>query len=171
MIPALLPHLVSGPNQSQTPFITPAARRHSSITQRTKVGDKDAQMQTQMLRCTHEYSQHTVMYNWYVLRGQHKIRHMFFLFICSYRYCGYCAGIQFDFCTPFKALVERKLWRLYGNNIQLPFNLQALFFKFKLNEQNKKKTHSDQSCTIVAILCVCALKVAVSVTLASGRIE
>lgn len=56
MIPAPLPHLVSSPNQSQTPFITPAARRLSSITQRTKGGDKDAQMQTQMLGCTHEYS-------------------------------------------------------------------------------------------------------------------
>ena len=56
MIPALLPHLVSSPNQSQTPFITLPARRLSSITQRTKVGEKDAQMQTQMLGWTHEYS-------------------------------------------------------------------------------------------------------------------
>lgn len=52
MIPALLPHLVSSPNQSQTPFITHAARRLSSITLRTKAGDKDARMQTQMLGCT-----------------------------------------------------------------------------------------------------------------------
>lgn len=48
MIPALPPHLVSSPNRSQTPFITCAARRLSSITPRTKVGTKDAQMQTQM---------------------------------------------------------------------------------------------------------------------------
>lgn len=79
MIPALLLHLVSSPNQSQKPFITRAARRLSSITQRTKVGDKDAQMQTQMLGRTHEYSEYTIMYKRHVFTVQHKIKHMFFL--------------------------------------------------------------------------------------------
>lgn len=110
------------------------------------------------------------MYDWQVVTVQHTIRHIFLAHLQVQLLC-YRTDIQRGFWKTFKALVGRKLWRLHGNAIQLPFHLSAqrfiyLFMFLIWMNRIKRRLY-----TIVAILYVVSSRLPSPWPWLLGRIE
>lgn len=110
------------------------------------------------------FTQRTIVYNWQAAPVQHIIRHIFLVHLQPQLLWLPCCFSVWVFVKHLKPLWEGKLWDGVENNIQVLFNLLALFNLFFLNNGKRGRLHAG--CIVCRVL-----EAAISTTLASGRIE